>query len=641
MRIARLALLGVSALVAACGSESFEVGGFVTGLKGRGLTLHNNGGDPLVINGDGPFKFAGKLKEGEGYAVTIAALPTRPSQSCGVQNGVGASITGPVSDVIVTCSTNTFAVGGVVSGLVEGTVTLQLNGGDTIVASNGPFSFQRRLEDMSNYSVVVMGSPPEHDCNAFSGSGQLNGADVMSVQVNCVQKTYVLGGEVEGLTGGTLVLRLDGHGEGLSITRNGRFVFDTRLPLGATFETYIADRDQPQGQRCLLSNGSGTIAGHTENLLIKCYPYLILENSPTATTVIGQRDFTGSNRNHGDPPSASGLDGPSGHPLLVGGNLYIADTRSHRLLAFAGVPQENLASASFVLGQPDFETVTQGAAEEGGLSNPRAVSSDGTRFAVADTGHHRVLLHAAVPRNSSTEPDIVVGQADRSSTQPGCDASSLSSPSDVFLGAGKLIVADTGNHRILVWNSIPEADGEPAALVLGQRNLTTCAANDANGDGASDASPAATTLNAPTGVWTDGTRLVVADRDNHRVLIWNQFPTSNGKAADIVIGQAGFTTRTVATTATGLNTPSSVLGTPLQLFVADSENNRVLVWNQFPTANGQAADVVVGQLDFTSGGTAKPPHAESFDYPNGLFLSWPYLGVTDNGNNRVLFFRGL
>ena len=64
-------------------------------------------------------------------------------------------------------------------------------------------------------------------------------------------------------------------------------------------------------------------------------------------------------------------------------------------------------------------------------------------------------------------------------------------------------------------------------MVLGQNSFTNCIANDDDQDGADDGVPTARTLASPTGVWSDGTRLVVADKSNNRVLIWNSFPTTN------------------------------------------------------------------------------------------------------------------
>src|SRR5260370_1066659 len=45
----------------------------------------------------------------------------------------------------------------------------------------------------------------------------------------------------------------------------------------------------------------------------------------------------------------------------------------------------------------------------------------------------------------------------------------------------------------------------------------------------------------PPGVAWTGTRLFVADRMNHGILIWRGFPTARGQPADAVMGQRSFT----------------------------------------------------------------------------------------------------
>jgi hypothetical protein len=634
MRFGRIALIGVAALGVACGSDTFTVGGTVTGLKGRGFTLQNNGGEPLAIEAAGPFTFPDKFEEGAAYAITIGTPPSLPRQSCGVQNGTGKVGQANVSDVQVVCTTNSYSVGGTVSGLVDASVTVQLNGGQSITLTNGPFTFPNRLEDQSGYTALVTANPPEHDCSIQGATGVVNGADVSSLQVNCPQKTYSIGGTVQGLTGGTLLLRLGQ--EGHAVVANDRFVFNTRLPKGASYSVSIGV--QPEGQRCLLSNQSGTVDGDEGDIAVQCYPYFQLTDSPLATRVIGQRTFSGAATHQGGSPGAGTLSGPTGNPVLAGGRLYISDSDSNRILGFTGVPTASGAEASFVLGQQGFQTVTR-AAGQGGLAGPQGLASDGTRLAVADAANNRVLLYNTLPTTTGAQPNNVVGQLDFASTTSGCDPVLLSGPTDVFFSNGRLIVADTGNHRVLVWNSVPTSNGAPADLVLGQRGFTNCVANDANGDRVRDANPAANTLNFPNGVWTDGTRLAVADNANNRVLIWNQFPTRDGQPADVVVGQSGFATRVVATTATGLSAPCAVRGTPLQLFVADCENHRVLVWNQFPTANGAAASVVLGQRDFVSKAQLAPPTSESLSLPSGILFAWPHVGVVDSGNHRVLLFE--
>ena len=48
-------------------------------------------------------------------------------------------------------------------------------------------------------------------------------------------------------------------------------------------------------------------------------------------------------------------------------------------------------------------------------------------------------------------------------------------------------------------------------------------------------------LSNPSGVYTNGTQLAVADTNNHRLLLWNTWPTAHGQPADVVLGQASGT----------------------------------------------------------------------------------------------------
>ena len=527
-----------------------------------------------------------------------------------------------------------YRVGGTLSGLSGGNITLQLNGQQSLTrGADGPFSFETPLEDQSDFSVTVAAMPPEQDCSVEGGMGKVAGADVSSVQVRCAAKTYTIGGTVEGLARGTLALSLGS--ETLQVTTNGAFTFTARRPRGEAYEVSVATL--PQGQRCTVSNGSGTVAGNVANVSVRCHDWYTLDTFQAASVVIGQKDFTSGLPDQAEAsPGPNTLNSPWGNPVLADGRLYVSDRSSSRILGFNGVPAVNDASAAFVLGQPDF-TSSAPRLGQGGLSNPSGLSSDGTRLAVVDSRNHRILLYPALPASTGATPTQVLGQQDFDSKANACDSRSLFFPDGAFIGHGKVLVADSANNRVLVWNTFPTTNGAPADLVLGQRTFDTCASNDATGNGTSEAAPSASTLFNPTGVWTDGTRLAVVDAANNRVLFWNSFPTSNGQAADLVLGQAGFTTGGTATTASGLRIPSYIASTGQQLFIADSQNNRVLVWNQFPTTNGAAADLVLGQPDFTSI-TESPPSASGLSQPAGVLLAWPHVLVPDTSNHRVLVF---
>ena len=87
-----------------CATNSYAVGGTVTGLAGTGLTLRDNGGDDRGINADGTFTFATPVASGAPYDVTVATQPSSPAQSCVVGNGTGTVGAGPVSGVTIACA---------------------------------------------------------------------------------------------------------------------------------------------------------------------------------------------------------------------------------------------------------------------------------------------------------------------------------------------------------------------------------------------------------------------------------------------------------------------------------------------------------------------------------------------------------
>ena len=49
-------------------------------------------------------------------------------------------------------------------------------------------------------------------------------------------------------------------------------------------------------------------------------------------------------------------------------------------------------------------------------------------------------------------------------------------------------------------------------------------------------------MSGPQGVWIQNGKLYIADTGYNRVLIYNHIPTTNGVAADVVLGQPNFTT---------------------------------------------------------------------------------------------------
>jgi hypothetical protein len=137
-------------------------------------------------------------------------------------------------------------------------------------------------------------------------------------------------------------------------------------------------------------------------------------------------------------------------------------------------------------------------------------------------------------------------------------------------------------------------------------------------------------------VTSDGTRLIVADSGHNRVLIWNTWPTENGAPADLVVGQGSFTTGGSGLSATAMYSPYGVAATPDALFVADTPNDRILVYSPLPTTSGVAATFVLGQPDLDTGANDPAPTASSLSLPRALTVVGNHLWVADEAHRRLL-----
>ncbi len=170
-----------------CTTNTYSVGGDVSGLSGSGLVLQNNAGDDLAVAADGSFTFATALDDGSNFAVTIATQPSSPSQTCSLTNATGTLNGANNSAVNVSCTTNSYTIGGSVSGLTATGLVLQNNDGDDlIVDANGNFVFATALADQSAFSVSVKTQPEKHLCSVTGASGNLAGANISSVTVSCL-----------------------------------------------------------------------------------------------------------------------------------------------------------------------------------------------------------------------------------------------------------------------------------------------------------------------------------------------------------------------------------------------------------------------------------------------------------------------
>ena len=339
--------------------------------------------------------------------------------------------------------------------------------------------------------------------------------------------------------------------------------------------------------------------------------------------VVGQTGFTASTANSGGVGAAT-VNQPE-DVYWDGSHFLVADYSNNRVLIYNKFPAIGQA-ADLVIGQPNMTTIA-GGTTAAKLWSPTSVWSDGTRVVVADFVNARVLIWNTFPTTNGQAADLVLGQVDMvHGSTVAAAATTIAGPTSVRSDGTRLFVVDQSNNRVMIWNTFPTANTAAADLVLGQSTMS------ASGTGST-----ATTMNSPAMAIWDGSHFIVSEFMNHRVLIWNSFPSSYGQAANVVVGQPNKSTVTSGTSSTKFNAPWGIHSDGTRLFVAEFANNRVVQYNTFPTTDGQAADVVIGQSTFgtftTNGGAIG---ARTFNQPTGMFGSSTGIYVADYGNNRVL-----
>src|SRR5258708_5492692 len=149
----------------------------------------------------------------------------------------------------------------------------------------------------------------------------------------------------------------------------------------------------------------------------------------------------------------------------------------------------------------------------------------------------------------------------------------------------------SSNHSVSAFNL-------SADLAVGQADLVSSSPN------ASGSGPNPFGYDLQSGVLSDGTHLLVSDLNNNRVLIYSSLPLASSASADLVIGQqdmySGSANQGATPSAFTLNGPRFLATDGTRLFVADTLNNRVLIYNTIPTGNNVSADIVIGQPDMAS-----------------------------------------
>ncbi len=224
------------------------------------------------------------------------------------------------------------------------------------------------------------------------------------------------------------------------------------------------------------------------------------------------------------------LKEPTRTAISTGNEIYVVERWAHRIRVYSS-PEPNGGAGELLT------TVGSRGSAAGELRDPSGIAlletASETRLFVADTGNHRIAVF-----NKAGEHVQSIGSF-------GSELGQLKRPTDIAVTADRLFVSDTGNNRVVVL----DLEGNPL--------FSFGSSGTARGG-----------LREPAGLAMDGAgRLLVADAGNHRVVRW----TSAGEV-DLEFGDRG--------PYPGLfSTPTDVEWSDGRIYVADRGNHRIAVFD--------------------------------------------------------------
>lgn len=382
----------------------------------------------------------------------------------------------------------------------------------------------------------------------------------------------------------------------------------------------ITSNDPDENPFTIALSGTGTIANG-------------LATYQQASVVVGQADFD----DQAFAASTSVTPMPAGCAVNSSGRLAICDPLAQVVRIWNSVPNSNGAACDITLGEAGVFGTSATR-----FAGPYGVAWFGNDLFVCDSSNHRVLRFTN-PSTNGQAADLVIGQttfsgggSNKGTTTT--NRSGLNFPLACAIYVGKLMVCDSDNNRVLIWDTIPTTNGANATFVVGQSSFTS-----------SVTGTAANRFYSPEGICVSPTtgRMYVADRVNGRVCVWSAVPNTSNSSATGLLGLPAFGNVIPGADSTLITQPQGVAVSNAG-FVAVSNLSYVKVWYEEPTLSpsgyGPPAHVILGQTGFAQDthqewGNSMGPDSRGFQSPRGVQWDGNDLIVSDPEGKRTLIFK--
>ncbi|MCB9583727.1 MAG: redoxin domain-containing protein [Polyangiaceae bacterium] len=244
------------------------------------------------------------------------------------------------------------------------------------------------------------------------------------------------------------------------------------------------------------------------------------------------------------------------------------------------------------------------------LSSPEKVIPTATGYAIADSGHDRVVL-----TDDSGATTDVIGDGTEGTTDGDYATARFFAPKGLALMGNVLYVGDTANHLI-------------RAVDLTNKTVTTVAGTGKRGGVLHDGGKALeTSLASPWDLLAVDTRIFVANAGTHQVFVFDPAaatvePFAGNGYEGLVDGTAD---------EVRMAQPSGLASDGTYLYVADAESSSI---RKIDIATG-AVTTLVGQGLFVWGAEDGPAASATLQHDQGLALDGQTLYIADTYNSKI------